>query len=66
MTADTLRRQWQLLRSIPRAPKKVTVTTLLLDLKSKGFEVTRRTVPGGCRNLTYCTATVACHCLFVQ
>ena len=52
MTADTLRRQWQLLRSIPRAPKKVTVTTLLLDLKSKGFEVTRRTVERDLRWLT--------------
>jgi predicted DNA-binding transcriptional regulator YafY len=42
--SDTLLRQWQLLRAIPRAPKKADVATLLKRLESAGHPVTKRTL----------------------
>jgi len=42
--SETLLRQWEMLRSIPRAPAKVTVATLLAKLAAAGFKTTKRTV----------------------
>jgi len=39
-----LLRQWEMLRSIPRAPAKVTVATLLAKLAAAGFKTTKRTI----------------------
>ena len=41
---DTLLRQWQMLRMIPRHPHKVTAKLLHEKLKSEQFDVTKRTV----------------------
>lgn len=42
--SETLLRQWEMLRSIPRAPAKVTVATLLAKLGAAGFKTSKRTV----------------------
>lgn len=42
--ADTLRRQWELLRLIPRSPRKVTATEITEKLSGLGFSVSSRTV----------------------
>jgi predicted DNA-binding transcriptional regulator YafY len=42
--SETLLRQWEMLRSIPRAPAKVTVATLLARLGAAGFKTTKRTI----------------------
>lgn len=41
---ETLARQWAMLRAIPRAPVKATVTDLATSLADQGFEVSRRTI----------------------
>ena len=41
---DTLLRQWQTLRSIPRAPFKITAREIMTRLAAEGFDVTKRTV----------------------
>lgn len=41
---DTLLRQWQMLRMIPRHPLKVTARELHARLQSEQFDVTKRTV----------------------
>ena len=41
---DTLLRQWQMLRLIPRYPQKISAGDLHEKLKSEQFEVTKRTV----------------------
>jgi predicted DNA-binding transcriptional regulator YafY len=41
---DTLRRQWQLLRMIPRFPGKITATEMRRKLENEQFSVTKRTV----------------------
>lgn len=41
---NTLLRQWQMLRQIPRYPLKITARTVLEKLESDGFKVTKRTV----------------------
>lgn len=41
---DTLLRQWQMLRVIPRYPQKITARDLHEKLKSEQFNVTKRTV----------------------
>ena len=41
---DTLLRQWQMLRMIPRHPHKITATDLLQKLLAEPFDVTKRTV----------------------
>lgn len=43
-TPETLLRQWQTLRMIPRHPRKVTATELCESLKQDGFAVGKRTV----------------------
>jgi len=42
--SEALLRQWEMLRSIPRAPAKVTVGTLLAKLGAAGFRTTKRTI----------------------
>jgi predicted DNA-binding transcriptional regulator YafY len=44
MTTNTLIRQWQMLRLLPRAPKIITVHELLKKLEQKGYSITRRTL----------------------
>lgn len=41
---DTLLRQWQMLRLIPRHPQKISARDLLEKLKSEQFDVAKRTV----------------------
>lgn len=41
---DTLLRQWQMLRMIPRYPLKITAKELHSRLQSEQFEVSKRTV----------------------
>ena len=42
--SDTLLRQWELLRAIPRAPKKIDVQTLIARLESAGYGTSTRTM----------------------
>jgi predicted DNA-binding transcriptional regulator YafY len=42
--SDTLLRQWELLRTIPRAPRKVDVATLMQKLETAGYPTTARTI----------------------
>jgi len=44
MMSDTLMRQWQMLRLIPRHPSKVSTTQLIHSLADAGFKVTSRTL----------------------
>ncbi|MDD4930190.1 MAG: WYL domain-containing protein [Gallionella sp.] len=41
---DTLKRQWQMLRMIPRYPGKITATQMQRKLENEQFTVTKRTV----------------------
>jgi predicted DNA-binding transcriptional regulator YafY len=42
--SDTLMRQWELLRAIPRAPRKIDVATLMVRLRESGYRITRRSL----------------------
>ena len=42
--ADTISRQWHMLRMIPRAPRKITVQALRQRLNGDGFDTTDRTI----------------------
>ncbi len=42
--SDTLLRQWELLRSIPRAPRKIDVATLMQKLEGAGYPSNKRTI----------------------
>jgi len=42
--SDTLMRQWQMLRLIPRHPSKIATPELILRLADEGFETTQRTI----------------------
>jgi len=42
--SDTLMRQWQMLRLVPRHPSKISTSELMLHLADEGFETTRRTL----------------------
>jgi len=42
--SDTLMRQWQMLRLIPRHPSKISTTDLIHRLADEGFETTQRTI----------------------
>jgi len=44
MISDTLMRQWQMLRLIPRYPRKVSTTDLKNNLADEGFATTQRTI----------------------
>jgi len=40
----TLERQWAMLRSIPRAPRRISATELTALMRDMGFKVTKRTI----------------------
>jgi len=42
--SETLLRQWALLGSIPRAPRKIDVGTLLAKLETAGYRISKRTL----------------------
>jgi len=42
--SDTLMRQWQMLRMIPRHPRKISTAELKQRLADEGFETTQRTI----------------------
>jgi len=42
--ADTLMRQWQMLRRVPRHPAKISTTQLVQHLNYEGFDITQRTI----------------------
>jgi len=42
--SDTLMRQWQMLRMIPRHPLKILTPDLIQRLADEGFETTQRTI----------------------
>lgn len=52
ITLDTLQRQWQMLRLIPRHPRKITGRELTERLAESGFEVTKRTVERDLQSLS--------------
>lgn len=47
----TLERQWAMLRSIPRAPRRISATELSVVLDELGFSVTKRTIERDLQNL---------------
>ena len=42
--SETVLRQWELLRAIPRAPRKADVATLVARLEAAGYRITKRSV----------------------
>src|ERR1035438_739292 len=42
--SDTLLRQWELLRAIPRAPRKIDVAALMTKLETAGYKTTKRSI----------------------
>ena len=42
--SDTLLRQWELLRTIPRAPRKIDVASLMAKLETAGYKTTKRSI----------------------
>ena len=48
--SETLVRQWEMLRLIPRAPRKIATADIEVGLRENGFDVNRRTVQ---RDLQY-------------
>jgi len=42
--SDTLLRQWELLRAIPRAPRKIDVAALMIKLETAGYKTTKRSI----------------------
>ncbi|MDQ7003372.1 MAG: WYL domain-containing protein [Ghiorsea sp.] len=42
--SDTVMRQWQMLRMVPRSPSKIGATDIKQGLADEGFEVTQRTI----------------------
>ncbi len=42
--SDTLMRQWQMLRLIPRHPRKISTAELMQHLADEGFDTTQRTI----------------------
>jgi len=52
LTLDTLHRQWQTLRLIPRYPRKISGGELTKRLTSAGFVVTKRTVERDLQSLS--------------
>ena len=42
--SDTVMRQWQMLRMVPRGPSKIGTTDIKQGLAAEGFEVTQRTI----------------------
>ena len=52
ISSDTLQRQWQTLRLIPRYPRKITGSDLTERLGAAGFAVTKRTVERDLQSLS--------------
>jgi len=52
-TPDTLRRQWQTLRLIPRHPRRITATDLHQKLTDEGISVGKRTIERDLQSLAY-------------
>ena len=52
-TPDTLRRQWQTLRLIPRHPRQITATDLHQKLTDEGISVGKRTIERDLQSLAY-------------
>lgn len=52
LTQDTLQRQWLMLRTIPRHPRKISGGDLTRRLVDAGFEVTKRTVERDLQSLS--------------
>jgi len=42
--SETLLRQWEMLRSIPRAPRKIDAGALMARLEGAGYRITKRTL----------------------
>src|ERR1039457_6718990 len=42
--SDTLLRQWELLRAIPRAPRKIDVAALMTKLETAGYKTPKRSI----------------------
>ena len=42
--SETLMRQWQMLRLIPRKPSKMATTEIKQRLEEEGFKITQRTI----------------------
>ena len=42
--SETLLRQWELLRAIPRAPRKIDVGTLMTRLEAAGYRISKRSL----------------------
>jgi predicted DNA-binding transcriptional regulator YafY len=42
--SETLLRQWELLRAVPRAPRKIDVGTLMAKLETAGYRISKRTL----------------------
>jgi predicted DNA-binding transcriptional regulator YafY len=51
-TSDTLRRQWQLLRLLPRYPQKITASNLQGRLANDGHKTTKRSVERDLQSLS--------------
>lgn len=49
---DTLMRQWEMLRLLPRAPRKTTVTELQQRLEVQGYPTSSRTIERDLQNLS--------------
>lgn len=43
-TPDTLQRQWEMLRAVPRAPRRITVGELARILEGSGHAISKRTI----------------------
>ena len=42
--SETLMRQWELLRSIPRAPRRFDVASLVVKIQDAGYKTTKRSI----------------------
>lgn len=49
---DTLMRQWEMLRMIPRAPRRISVRQILENLEPLGFKTSSRTIERDLQNLS--------------
>ncbi|WP_049399111.1 helix-turn-helix transcriptional regulator [Stenotrophomonas maltophilia] len=49
---DTLMRQWEMLRMIPRAPRRISVRQILENLEPLGFRTSSRTIERDLQNLS--------------
>lgn len=51
-TPDTLQRQWQTLRLIPRHPRRISANELRVRLEAEGYQITKRTVERDLQSLS--------------